>query len=323
MITLFVTSLSTGAGKTAIAAGIARQIADRGKKVGYLRPSIGATRADGDAAFMKDLLGLQESSDVLCPAFANDSQFNAGIKKAFDAVTPGKDAVIIECASAAAARTLGAKALLVATWAEAADPKLTAACKALGQQGIGVIINKVPASQVARVRGDVAANLKKSGVNVLGVLAEDRALLTFSIAELAQLIDGKVVNSPEMASGLAESFMLGAMTVDSGLPYMQLRGNKVAVVRSGRPDMAMAALDTSTRAIVLSGTAGMIPQVHHRAEDKGVPIITTALGCAAIAGRIEEAVLKTRFRQPAKLPRLLDLLSKGADMAALLKAAGA
>jgi len=323
VITLFVTSLSSGAGKTAIAAGIAKLIADRGKKVGYLRPIIGAAQADGDAAFMKDLLGLQETPDVLSPAFANENQFNAGIKKAFDAVAGGKDAVIIECAFGAAARTLGAKAILVANYTEVADPKLTAACKALGPQGIGVIINKVPASQVVRVRGDVAANLRKSGINVLGVLAEDRALLTFSIAELAQTIDGKVVNSPENASGLAESFMLGAMTVDSGLPYMELRSNKVAVVRSGRPDMAMAALDTSTRAIVLSGTSGMIPQVYHRAEDRGVPIITTALGCAAIAGRIEDAVVKTRFHQTAKLPRLLDLLGKGVDMAALLEAAGA
>ncbi len=111
----------------------------------------------------------------------------------------------------------------------------------------------------------------------LGLKADEGDISPFfmtkdNIAELVKLIDGQVLNSTEKTDELAGSIMLGAMTVDSALPYFNRMANKVAVIRSERPDMQMAALQTSTRALVVTGASPMIPQVQNLAEDKKVPV---------------------------------------------------
>ncbi len=322
MVSLFVTSLSSSAGKTAICTGITKQLQEKGKKIGYLRPVIGAPPTGGDALFMKETFGLQEPLETLCPAFTNENQFNAGIKKAFDAVTAGKDVVIIESANAGVARTLGAKVILVATYADLTDSKLANAYKAYGQQGIGVVINKVPMSRLDEIRDTAKANFNKAGVPIIGILPEDRTLMTFTVAELAKALDGEILNNVEQTSVLPVSFMLGAMTVDSGLPYFNRMADKVAIIRSERPDMQMVALETSTRAVVVTGTTPVIPNVYHHAESQKVPFIRTKLGCAGVAGRIEDALVKTRFHQKGKVVRVSELMAQGFDFAGMAKAAG-
>ncbi len=322
MVTIFVTSLSGGAGKTAICAGIGKQLISQGKKVGYLRPLIGAPPADGDAFFMKEIMSLQEPLDALCPAFTNENQLTANFKKAFDAVAGGKDVVLIEGTIASIARAVSAKVIIVATYAEMTDGKVTAAYKSFGQQMAGVVVNKVPVSQLNRVRGEATATFGKSGVTVLGILPEDRALMTFSLAELVKLIDGQVLNSTEKTDELAGSIMLGAMTVDSALPYFNRMANKVAVIRSERPDMQMAALQTSTRALVVTGASPMIPQVQNLAEDKKVPVITTKYDVATVTNRIEEGIVKTRFHQKSKVARMTELMAQGFNFQLLSKTAG-
>lgn len=300
MVTIFVTSLSAGAGKTAICAGIGKQLISQSKKVGYIRPSTGTPSTD-DASFMKEVLSLPESSNTM-----------AG----------NEDVVLVEGMGAGVPQTASAKVVLVVTYTELTDDKVIATYKSFGQQMAGIVINKVPVSQLSRVRSEESASLNKAGVRVLGILPEDRTLMTFSISELAKLIDGQVLNSSEKSQELAVSFMLGAMTVDSALPYFNRMTNKVAVIRSERPDMQMAALQTSTRALVVTGTSKMIPQVQNLAEDKHVPVISTKYDCTTVTSRLEEGIVKTRFHQKNKLARLMELMSQGFDFHLLSKTAG-
>ena len=49
--------------------------------------------------------------------------------------------------------------------------------------------------------------------------------------------------------------MLGAMVVDSGLDYFGRKSNKAAIIQQDRPDMQLAALETPTSCLVLSGSS--------------------------------------------------------------------
>lgn len=323
MVTVFVTSLSTGAGKTALCAGIGRYLSGKGKKVGYIRPLIAAPPSGADALFMKEALSLSEPLDALCPAFTNESQFNTGFRKLFDAVAGGKDVVIVEGANNPnVAKAISARVIVIATYAEITEGKVTVAYKLYGPQSIGLVVNKVPASQLSRVKTEVTAACTKASIPVLGILPESRALLTFSIAELAKLIEGQVLNSADKTGELAGNFLLGAMTVDSGLPYFNRVADKVAIVRSERPDMQIAVLQTPTRAVVISGSGQMIPQVQVAAEDKDIPLITTAYDVATVAARMEDAIVKTRFHQKSKLAPLTALLEKEFNFQQFAKAIG-
>ena len=322
MVNLFVTSLSAGAGKTAICTGIGRNLAGQGKKVGYVRPLIGAPPSGADALFIKEVLSLAEPLEVLCPSFTNENQFAAGFKKAFDAVAGGKDVVLVEGSGISIPRAVSTRVVLVITYDELHDAEVKSAYNSYGQQAAGIVINKVPISQLGRVRTEAEASFAKAGVTLLGVLPEDRALLTFSIDELVKLIDGQVVNNPEQTAALAENYMLGAMTVDSSLPYYGRMVNKVAVVRSERPDMQLGALQTSTRAVVVTGGRPLVPLVQNRAEERKIPIIATGYDTATVATRIEEAMLKTRFHQKSKVLRLTEIMAQGFNFQLLSRVAG-
>jgi len=315
VITLVVTSQSSGAGKTAVCAGIASRLQNQGKKVGYLRPVIGAPPTGGDAYFMKDILSLEEPLESLCPAFTNESMFDRDMKAAFDAVAVGKDVMIVESASASIAKSLEARILNISTYTEYTTRNNQLPVSVTGGfESINgdALINKVPLSRMEAVRAAVKLNSP-----FVSVIHEDRALMTFTIAELARAIDGEILNDADKTDLLAENFMLGAMTIDSGVPYFHLMNNKVAIVRADRPDMQSAALQTSTRAIIVAGTAELEPLVQGRAQSKQIPFIRTRLDCAAVAGRIEDTLVKTRFHQKSKLPRLMEILQHGFDDIAL------
>jgi hypothetical protein len=322
VVTIFIASLSSGAGKTAICAGLGKYLMNQGKKVGYLTPVIGKGNAKADASFMKEILALPESLDFICPNFESENQLAASIKKLIDVVSGGKDVVLVESSDTNAAKEASAKVILAVTYEELTGNKAIPAYKIIGQQAAGIVINKVPTSQLHDVWTDKAPSMREASVNILGVLPEDRALLTFNLDELARLIDGNFAYATEKAEEIPTSFMLGAMTVDSGLPYFNRMSNKVAIVRGERPDMQMAALHTSTLAMVVTCDHAMIPQVKNLAEDKKVPVILTKYDCTTVANRIEESILKTRFHQKRKVDKILDLMSKGFDFQLLSKTAG-
>jgi len=116
--------------------------------------------------------------------------------------------------------------------------------------------------------------------------------------------------------------MLGAMIVDSGLEYFGRKTNKAAIVRQDRPDMQLAALETPTRCLVLTGSQQPpVYNVRQRAESRGIPIITTAAATGDIVAGIEDSLAKARLNQAKKLDRLAELVKQNLDMKAVISPA--
>jgi len=321
---VYVTSLENRMGKTAVCAALGRHLLDDGKKVGFFKPVVigsgTAQGADTDVAFMKRVLALDDPAESLCPVFRDVGR----IKEAFTKISGNKDVVVVEGvdgqspASYEIVKALDARVIIVDAYSPGIpEEQLLTACKFFGEYLLGVVINKVPASQLERVRGEASSSLGNTGVNILGVVPEDRALFTLTVGEIAGHIQGEILNNAEKSSELVEGIMLGALCVDPGPIYFGRKANKVAVLRDERPDMQMAALETSTRALVISGSTAPIPSVLTRAQAKGVPIITTGEDVVAIATSIEEALGTTRFNQENKLPRLAEIMEQNFNFGAV------
>ena len=320
MVTLYVVSSEEAAGKTAVCAGLGKYLLNSGKKVGFFKPGLAGDN-DGDAAFMKQVLELPETVESLSPSISDTNK----IKEAYDKVSQGKDVVIVEGTTGRSpddsyeiAKALNARVIVVETYSRQSSMSAES-YKGFGDNLLGVVVNKVPVSQLKRVRDEVSARLGGAGINVLGVLPEDRALFTLTVGELADSIQGKILNAAEKSAELVENFMLGAMVVDSGLEYYGRKINKAAIIRNDRPDMQMAALETSTRCLVLSSsTESPIYGVLNKAESKGVPIILTENDTNAIVTGIEDALGKNRFNQEKKLPKLAELIQQHLNLQAVL-----
>jgi BioD-like phosphotransacetylase family protein len=309
---LFVVSAEEAAGKTAVCAGLGENLMSDGKKVGYLKPSAPEKGgSDGDVAFMKQVLGLADAAN------APDLMKGRDIVLVEGMVGPdANDAVSKE--TYGAAREMNAKVLAVEAYSGQASGYIDS-YKGFGDNLLGVVLNKVPESQLKRVKEEAPARFEAAGINFLGALPESRVLFAITVGELADSIQGKILNSDEKSNELVENFMLGAMVVDSGLDYFGRKNNKAAVVRQDRPDMQLAALETSTRCLVLSGSSEPpFYNVMEKAQNRGIPIISTATTISDIIASIEETLDKTRLNQEQKLTRLAQIIQQNLDLKAIV-----
>ena len=325
MVALYVTSLEEGAGKTAICAGLGKHLLGKGKKIGFFKPIIvkNIEAIDSDAVFIKHIFALEESLDFLCPIIGGGSNLTSRIKEAYARVSPGKDVVIVEgIYEQSIAEALEARMIMVEGYSDKLFKAGITRYKDFGEYLLGVVLNKVPRSQAEPVYGEMSTQFGEAGINILGVLPEDRALFALTIGELAEHIQGEILNCAEKSVELAENFMLGAMVVDPGPEYFARKTNKVVVVRGERPDMQLAALETSTRCLVLSGNKAPIPAVLARAEDKKIPIILARGDTTAIVMSIEDALGKARFHQEKKLPKLTEIMEEHFNFQAVYKGLG-
>jgi len=86
--------------------------------------------------------------------------------------------------------------------------------------------------------------------------------------------------------------------------------------------MQMAALETSTKCLVLSGDEGPIDYVRSKAADRGVPVISTRSDTDTVVKSLEDALSEARFNQEKKLPRLIEIAEKNLDFKALYEGLG-
>jgi len=333
LVALYVVASEEAVGKTVIGVGVGKYLLGDGKKVGFVKPIIADKKPEGsdrDAAFMKQVLALPEPVDSLCPLFSDERNLADRAREAYIEVSQNKDVVIIEgrCgqspddnlskASYEIAKALKARVAIVAGYSNGlSTAKFINSYRGFGESLLGIILNKVPRSQLKRVSDEISKQFDKEGINILGVLPEDRTLFTLTIGELADHLQGEILNNVEKSAELVENLMVGAMYIDSGLEYFGRKNNKAVVVRDDRPDMQMAALETSTRCLVISGSAAPIDYVRYKADDKGVPIILTKNDTSTVVKNIEDALDKTRFNQEKKLTKLAEVLQQNLDFQAI------
>jgi len=348
MVALYITSMESS-GKTALCAGIGRKLLGLGVKVGFFIPAqlleTSGTNGNEDADFIKRTFDLTESGEQLYPVRLSQielwrslttevADFTSKLKQVYRTISRNRDIVIMEglgnlgvdkvsdLACYTIAEALEASVIIALRYTPNLDvSKIAHIGEKLGQP-LGVVINLVPKSKIEEVRLELSPLFDEAGVKIFGILPEVRSLLGVSVGELAGILDGEILTSTESADEMVESVMVGAMTLDSGAMYFNRKENKAVVVRGDRADMQLAALETSTKCLILTSNLKPLPAVVSQAQDKHVPIIMVKQdNSAAIAG-IEEALIKTSFRDPRKLEIFGNVLDRYFDFEALYSELG-
>jgi hypothetical protein len=93
---------------------------------------------------------------------------------------------------------------------------------------------------------------------------------------------------------LVEDVLVGAMTPESALSYFRRSLRKAVVTGGDRSDIQLAALQTDTSVLILTGNFYPDVRVLARAEELGVPVLlvpydtfTTIREIASLSGRIK------------------------------------
>lgn len=134
----------------------------------------------------------------------------------------------------------------------------------------------------------------------MGVISEERTLPGVSVARLVKDLKAEVLCCAESTDKLVENIMIGAMSFGSGEDYFVRKDNKAVITRGERPDIALAALSTSTVCLILSHGKETSPQVIHLAEDKGVPVLSVEQDVLSIVEEVEKTFIKAGTPQKFK-----------------------
>src|SRR5262249_47256322 len=85
-----------------------------------------------------------------------------------------------------------------------------------GASALGAILNMVPVQQMRYVERELRPALEATGLKVLGVLPEERALRAARVGDLAQFLSGEVVAGADFLDNEFQSVMIGAMSHQGG-----------------------------------------------------------------------------------------------------------
>ena len=352
MVTLYVISTETFAGKSAVCVGLGQRFLADGFTVGYMKPVSTAARVvagrlvDEDAAFAKETFGLVEPLETLVPILltpttveaalaGQETGFPERLKRAHARVVQDKDILLMEgggdlaegaligLSAPEVADLLGAQALVIVRYAdECIADDLLVARRLLGDGMIGALINSVPRQKMDFIEEMAVPYLEREGIGVFAVLPRERVLQAITVGELAEGLGGEILNCPEKADELVENLMVGAMGVDSALSYFRRKANKAVITGGDRADIQLAALETATTCLILTGNIQPSPIILDRAEEAGVPMILARQDTLTAVEIIGEFFGKTRFHQEKKVHAFQRIFNERFDFRRLYEVLG-
>lgn len=339
---------TAGSGKTAVAVGLALKLKDQGLKVAYLKP-VGnppgvAGQEDEDGALMKHVLDLEQTLETIVPYTAGPSYLSGyrncatldKIKNAYNDIAQDKDVVIIGGAgfphimgclgldAVTLAKELKATALFMIKIEN--DYSLDQAIfinsylEALGVPVVGNIFNNVPRPLLAKTEGIYKSILTEKGYKTLGIIPKRPEIASPTVAEYYEVLGGEVLIGEDKMDNIVEDIVIGAMTIESALGYLRRAPNKALITGGDRSDIALAALETSTSALILTG--GLYPDVKlvARAGEKGVPVILVHYDTFTTIEKLSEVSRRIRPTDQQGIQMAKENVEKYCDLNTILHA---
>ncbi|MHA2171391.1 MAG: DRTGG domain-containing protein [Candidatus Kariarchaeaceae archaeon] len=314
---LYITSLSPGVGKTTFTFALAMKFKQEGKKVGYFKP-ISDLEEDTDAEDAKALLEMPEDVKTICPALVSTYEYDMtedrveqikhSIKDAYTELQKNYDFLLIETcrmvhrlgflglSTKDLAAILNAKVLILTSGetVEDADRLIltTDYLKSHGVEVLGGMFTLVPQELFELFRTAICPKLQSTnGIKTFGLVPDRLALVAPTVKELKEVLNAKILAGKQYLDKLVENYVVGAMEPESALKYFRRSINKAVITGGDRPQLAIAALETDTSALVLTGSIHPPARVLSKAEEVNVPVLLVTGDTYSTIKRLTETPL--------------------------------
>jgi BioD-like phosphotransacetylase family protein len=327
MIELFVGSTTKYAGKTMVVLGILDYWKSKGLKVGYFKP-IGKnftlkedTKVEEDVLLIKERFLMEDDLSLMCPFHLGHQDYidlvlgklgDAGdrIYGAYEKIKKGKDAVLVGggqdlldgssvgVSNISFVERLKIPVLLLdaPVFGDVNLDAIIAMRDRLGDRLLGVILNRLPSESIDFTRKYFVPFLESEGVGVWSLVPANSKLNSLSIGEIRDELGGTIICCEDRQDEAVENFMVGAMNVEAALKHFRAQANKAVITGGDRADIQLAALETPTKVIILTG--GMYPDssVISAAQSKNVAIMVVADDTMTVVNKMDSAVRKVSVR---------------------------
>ncbi len=279
---LLIGSTEAYSGKSATVLGLSHQLQKKGLDIAYGKP-VGSNFSEdkepveeADVEFIKQTLDL--SPHRLVPTLLNLNAVT--VKKRLNGQDrtnyqqearqylqqPSGDLVLLEGAGnltegmlfdlslPQVAQAVDASVLLVVRYKSVLSMEALLAAKlSLGESLIGVLLNDIPSDELEFANTQLRPFLEQQNIPVLGMLPKNDLLRSVSVAELVKQLQAQVLCRSDRTNLMVESLAIGAMNVNSALKYFRKRRNMAVVTGGDRVEIQLAALESSTQCLILTG----------------------------------------------------------------------
>lgn len=354
MIPLFVDSLAEFSGRNTICLSMGMKLREMGKSVGFFKPlGVFPTRVDGvltdeDTVFFRELFELEHELDKLCPVVLTQDLLNdvlAGgevegyarkMREAYTKVTSKREiTIVVGIGSLNSGMIIGlsevdfmkeTRGKMLVTdrfgWVNRTVDNLLGTKEDLGEDLIGVIFNRVNPKKRDFVEKTVAPYLRARGIEVFGVVPEDSRLGAVTVREILELLNGQLLCCEDKLDETVEKFSIGAMTADAALRHFIRIRDKAVITGGDRADIMLAALDTSTKCLVLTGNLYPNDVVLSRAQRAGVPVIVVPDDTLEAVEKFEGIMGRLSIREKSKADYAVKVMERYIDYDSLFKKLG-
>lgn len=200
--------------------------------------------------------------------------------------------------------------------------QLVAAQKRLGPALLGVILNEISETDDESTHGTIAPYLEQLGIPVLGMLPELPFLQGIRVSELVRYLDADVLCGQDHLDLVVESLKIGAMNVNSALRFFGQGSHQAVVTGGDRRDLQIAALETSTHCLILTGQIAPSKDVLAFAQDKEVPVLSVVTDTLSTVERIDMLFGRLPLNNSDKVPLIKQHLAPQVEMKRLLSLIG-
>ncbi|MBA4371309.1 MAG: cobyrinic acid a,c-diamide synthase [Thermodesulfovibrio sp.] len=348
MVHLYIASMSGFSGKSLVTLGLGLLMKERGFRIGYIKPygnipsRYEGKLVDADAEFMRKALDLPETPEAVSPFVVTFELQSSALKgraadkfkvvnEAIEMITE-KDVVLIGGAAnlfegsvfglsgLRLINHLRAKTLVVEPWSgDSSIDSLIGSKELLGEHFAGAVINKIPQAAHDYVNTSVRPYLEKRSIPIFACLHRDILLDSITVRQLNEILNGKVLCCEEGLDEFIESFSVGAMDVDSALKYFRRTPNKAVITGAHRSDIQLAALETSTRCVILTGGMHTNDVILGKAKQAGVPFLSVHDDTYSTVEKIEAVLGKIRIREQKKVQKTREIMEKEFDFNRLVR----
>jgi BioD-like phosphotransacetylase family protein len=292
---LQVLSTSPRAGKSSVAAGVAFELAKRGRQVHLYR----AGRSDNAAA---DAETFSELPFAVAPAEPLGDQ---------RVTAPEGVLAIVELEAGQA--PIEAPAILVARGKPTEE--FGALTGALGGRLIGAIVTAVPARQTE----DVARALANAGVRVLAVLPEDRALAAPNVEDIRQALAADVMYEGDNFRLPVQEVLVAPVYTDGfKLHLRRFEASKAVLAPSYKTDLLLAAIEADAACVVMTGGHRPSPYVLDRVQGQPTTLLLAQQQTPAAVAAMSDVWGASPFRGEEKVAAMASLLGPRIDWDDLL-----
>ena len=331
MKSIFVSSITPRSGKTVITLGLALN-----SKVftGFFKPfqenmiTVNGHQVEEDAYLMQSVIDFEASTAELCP-FPKESIPSLTmdqVVEAYERVSINKELMIVEGVEFITAgflyglsgfdivERLKSDFILLCNADQESLDRLAMIKQYLDYRHIplkGAILNFCDDPGLENF-------LKSKGIPIIGSMPYTPSLRTLHVFEIVEELNGIVLAGNENLNNLVEKTIIGAMSRDSALKYFERMPNKAVITGGDRNDVLLAALDTSTACVVLTG--GLLPsqEVIDRARAIGVPLISVREDTLAASETIEKLIARIDPTDEKKIKLIKDEVAKNIDVNRIL-----